>query len=108
MRRVLAACLLLPIVSHTTAAQTSAGGATPPTASPAPTHHEPDPCEINVLLPTNVLIEFPVDTPRSVAVQAMVAQLGVDKITAGGAFDRAVEDQKRSCAQTWRGWLRSW
>jgi hypothetical protein len=65
------------------------------------------PCDINVLLPDNQLIEFPANTPRAVAVQAMMGPpVNTDMATAGAAFDRAVIDQQRSC--TWRAWLESW
>jgi Protein of unknown function (DUF4236) len=65
------------------------------------------PCDINVLLPDNQLIEFPANTPRAVAVQAMMGPpVNADMATAGKAFDRAAIDQRRSC--TWRAWLESW
>ena len=103
MYRVLSACLLLSL-GQVSPAHAESGAPQPAT----PTHHEPDPCEINVLVPGNVLVEFPVTTPRAVAVQALIRDLGLDENTAGRAFDRAVEDQKRSCGHTWRSWLPSW
>ena len=102
-KSIVTAAVAALLVTGTAQADNGPGHLNPP---PAP---ETDPCEINVLLPYNTIVVFPVDTPRAVAVHAMVRDLNTDEITAGGAFDRAVEDEKRTCANTWRGWLRkSW
>lgn len=66
--------------------------------------HYPKPCDILVADPSGgTPLGFSAETSRAVAI-SILAEFGISSLQAGGAFAKAVEDQKRTCTG-WRYWL---